>query len=71
MILASFGFFNNIRIGHALDTHKGRQVDEDEKEDIKMEWQLCALVIDRFVKILSVCDVSEDLNICRKLSKSH
>ena len=39
----------NIRIGHALDNHKRRQVDEDDKEDIRMEWQLCALVIDRFV----------------------
>ena len=43
-----------IRIGHALDTHKGRQADEDDKEDIKMEWQLCALVIDRFVKIYAI-----------------
>ena len=40
-----------IRIGHALDNHKRRQVDEDDKEDIKMEWQLCALVIDRFVTL--------------------
>ena len=26
-------------------------MDEDDKEDIKMEWQLCALVIDRFVTL--------------------
>ena len=37
------------RIGAALDLHQRRQEEEDRRNEIKIEWQHCALVIDRFL----------------------
>ena len=35
------------KINDAIDIHNKRQEEDDLKDELKMEWQLCALVIDR------------------------
>ena len=35
------------RISLALELHQRRQEEEDARDEIKMEWQLAAMIIDR------------------------
>ena len=37
------------QITTALDAQEQRHMEDEEREEIKMEWQLCALIIDRFL----------------------
>ena len=42
------------RLHVALDSHERRLVDKDRREEISMEWQHCALVIDRLGNIMNI-----------------
>ena len=42
----SIGKLSN-KINEAIDIHNKRQEEDDLKDELIMEWQLCALVIDR------------------------
>ena len=37
------------QISAAMDIQEQRHQEEEDREEIKMEWQLCALIIDRFL----------------------
>ena len=37
------------QVTRALEAHQQRQEDEEVRQEIKVEWQLCALIIDRFL----------------------